>query len=58
MNYVSQNVILWSLPLLVSKYTTEVLYDLQQTIITLNNNMYLPEWGTKEDINFYRLSPV
>lgn len=55
MNYASQNDQLWSLRLLTANYTNEVLFDLQKTIITLNQNMYLPEWGTKPTIDYYRL---
>lgn len=55
MEYFSSDDMLFKLAYMTANTTTDVIYSLQQTAVTLSQNQVWPEWSQPPDISYYRL---
>ena len=56
MNYFSANDVLFSLGLMQANYTTQILFEIDQTIITFDDNRFLPQLDASDQATNYRLN--
>ena len=55
MDYFSTDDQVFKLALMTPNTTSQVLYSVEQTMITLNSNVLFPQWGSRPVIEYYRL---